>query len=188
MLWGGSLGGLEVRQEGDAVRVAGRFPYDTRTQLAPGYFETIARGAFASRVNSDDDLHFLSGHNFEKPLASRTAGTLEVREETDALTFEATVAAHTSWARDFLAAHGAGLIRGLSPGFRVTKGGEFVTRANGVIHRSITAAELVEVSAVTRGAYPSAQIEARNWTPEGIPHCERPDAGLHRTLKRWRPA
>ena len=26
MLWGGSLGGLEVRQEGDAVRVAGRFP------------------------------------------------------------------------------------------------------------------------------------------------------------------
>jgi uncharacterized protein len=188
MLWGGSLGGLEVRQEGDAVRVAGRFPYDTRTQLAPGYFETIARGAFASRVNSDDDLHFLSGHNFEKPLASRTAGTLEVREETDALTFEATVAAHTSWARDFLAAHGAGLIRGLSPGFRVIKGGEIVTRENGMVHRSITAAELVEVSAVTRGAYPSAQIEARNWTPEGVAHREQPDAGLHRTLKRWRPA
>jgi len=188
MLWGGPNGGLEVRQEGEAVRVAGRFPYDTRTQLAPGYFETIARGAFASRVNSQDELHFLSGHDFEKPLASRMAGTLDVREDGDALAFEATVAAHTSWARDFLAAHGAGLIRGLSPGFRVAEGGETVTREDGVVHRSITAAELVEVSAVTRGAYPTAQIEARNWSPSAIATAESNLSGLHRTLNRWRPA
>lgn len=163
MLWGGSLGGLEVRQVGEAVRVAGRFPYDTRTELAPGYFETIARGAFAPRVNSDDDLHFLSGHDFEKPLASRMAGTLEVSQDHDALTFEATVSANTTWARDFMAAHDAGLIRGLSPGFRVEQGGEKITRDGDVMHRTITRAALIEVSAVTRGAYPSAQIEARNW-------------------------
>lgn len=163
MLWGGSLGGLEVRQEGEAVRVAGRFPYDTRTELAPGYFETIARGAFASRVNSDDDLHFLSGHDFEKPLASRKAGTLEVRQDDGALIFEATVAGNTTWARDFLAAHDAGLVRGLSPGFRVEQGGEKITRDGNMMHRRVTRAALVEVSAVTRGAYPSAQIEARNW-------------------------
>jgi HK97 family phage prohead protease len=166
MLWGGSLGGLEVRQEGEAVRVAGRFPYDTRTELAPGYFETIARGAFASRVNSQDDLHFLSGHDFEKPLSSRSAGTLTVREENEALVFEASVAAHTSWARDFIAAHGAGLIRGLSPGFRVSKGGERITRDGETMHRTITAAALAEISAVTRAAYPLAQIEARNWKAE----------------------
>lgn len=166
MLWGGSLGGLEVRQEGEAVRVRGSFPYDTRTELAPGYFETIARGAFASRVNSDDDLHFLSGHDFAKPLASRKAGTLNIRQDGDALTFEATVNAATTWARDFIAAHDAGLIRGLSPGFRVSKGGERVTRDGDVMHRTITDAALVEVSAVTRGAYPSAQIEARDWTAE----------------------
>lgn len=183
MLWGASLGGLEVRQEGEAVRVAGRFPYDTRTELAPGYFETIARGAFASRVNSDDDLHFLSGHDFEKPLASRAAGTLEVRQDGNALTFEATVAGNTTWARDFLAAHGAGLIRGLSPGFRVSKGGERVTRDGGVVHRKIMDAALVEVSAVTRGAYPSAQIEARNWET----HQERqPYRGAINPLNRWR--
>lgn len=187
MLWGGPNGGLEVRQEGEAVRVAGRFPYDTRTQLAPGYFETIARGAFASRVNSQDELHFLSGHDFEKPLAARSAGTLTVSEDGDALTFEATVAAHTSWARDFLAAHQAGLIRGLSPGFRVTRGGETVTRDGETVHRTITAAELVEVSAVTRAAYPQAQIEARNWTPERVPQVTVLTDGLHRTLARWRP-
>lgn len=163
MLWGGSLGGLEVRQEGEAVRVAGRFPYDTRTELAPGYFETFARGAFASRVNTDEEMYFLSGHDFNKPLASRAAGTLVVREDGDALTFEATVSSNTTWARDFLAAHEAGLIRGLSPGFRVAKGGARVTRDGDVVHRQVSHAELVEVSAVTRGAYPMAQIEARNW-------------------------
>ncbi|MDJ0979257.1 MAG: HK97 family phage prohead protease [Erythrobacter sp.] len=168
--------------------MAGRFPYDTRTQLAPGYFETIAHGAFASRVNSDDELHFLSGHDFEKPLASRTAGTLAVREDGDALAFEATVAAHTSWARDFLAAHGAGLIRGLSPGFRVSEGGESATREGTVVHRTITKAELVEVSAVTRAAYPTAQIEARNWSPEQSVVVPTLVSGLHRTLNRWRPA
>ena len=31
--------------------------------------------------------------------------------------------------------------------------------------RTITAADLFEVSAVTRPAYPEAQIEARNWSP-----------------------
>tara|TARA_R110002124_G_scaffold11597_18_gene55379 strand:- start:41908 stop:42453 length:546 start_codon:yes stop_codon:yes gene_type:complete len=180
MLWGGSLGGLEVRQEGEAVRVVGRFPYDTRTELAPGYFETIARGAFASRVNSDDDLHFLSGHDFEKPLASRTAGTLEVRQDGDALTFQATVAGNTTWARDFLAAHDAGLIRGFSPGFRVSKGGERVTRDGNVVHRKIIDAALVEVSAVTRGAYPSAQIEARNWEAGQLARAPVPAA------MRWR--
>lgn len=180
MLWGGSTGGLEVRQEGEAVRVAGHFPYDTRTELAPGYFETIARGAFASRVNSDDDLYFLSGHDFEKPLASRKAGTLAVRHDDDALTFEATVASNTTWARDFLAAHEAGLIRGLSPGFRVAKGGERVTRDGDVMHRKIMGAELVEVSAVTRGAYPSAQIEARSWEASQFARPKIPAA------MRWR--
>lgn len=181
MLWGGSLGGLEVRQEREAVCVAGRFPYDTRTELAPGYFETIARGAFASRVNSGEDLHFLAGHDFEKPLASRSAGTLTVRSDPDALTIEATVSANTSWARDFLAAHGAGLIRGLSPGFRVNQGGERVTRDGEIMHRTITDAALAEISAVTRAAYPAAQIEARNWTAK-IPARRKPIPAI----LRWR--
>lgn len=182
MLWGGLQGGLEVRQEGEAVRVAGRFPYGVRTELAPGYYETIAPGAFAARVNSDYEVHFLAGHDFEKPLASRTAGTLELREDNDALTFEARIAAGTSWARDFLAAHASGLVRGLSPGFRIERGGERVTRAGDVIHRTITNAALFEISAVTRAAYPSAQIEARDWSPR--PSCVPPRP--QNPQSRWR--
>jgi len=48
--------------------------------------------------------------------------------------------------------------------------------------RTITAADLFELSAVTVPAYPQAQVEARNWRPG----AEAPDAGLVRALARWR--
>ena len=55
--------------------------------------------------------------------------------------------------------------RGLSPGFRVAPDGERIERRGKDVLRTITAADLFEVSAVTRPAYPEAQIEARNWSP-----------------------
>ncbi|WP_298916357.1 HK97 family phage prohead protease [uncultured Algimonas sp.] len=140
-----------------------------------------SRGAFTSRVNSGEELHFLAGHDFEKPLASRSAGTLTVRSDDDALVIEATVAGQTSWARDFLAADSAGLIRSLSPGFRVDPDGERVTRMGETVHRTITAAALAEISAVTRAAYPTAQIEARNWSAD----CPVPRRVIP-ARQRWR--
>ena len=95
------------------------------------------------------------------------AGNLTVTDSDDALVIEAQIDSGTSWARDFLAAHGAGLIRGLSPGFRVMPGGERIERRGAGILRTIAQADLFEVSAVTRPAYPEAQIEARNWQPVG---------------------
>jgi uncharacterized protein len=66
-----------------------------------------------------------------------------------------------SWARNFISAHRAGLIRGLSPGFRVSPDGERIERRGDVVVRRIERAELHEISAVTRPAYLAAQIEAR---------------------------
>jgi HK97 family phage prohead protease len=96
--------------------------------------------------------------------------------------FEARIDPGTTWARDFLAAHAAGLVRGLSPGFRVAPGGERIERRGNGLLRRITAGELFELSAVTVPAYPAAQIEARNWRAGAEPH----DAGLCRALHRWR--
>ena len=90
--------------------------------------------------------------------------------------------AGTTWTRDFLAANAAGLIKGLSPGFRVAPGGDVVERRGDGILRTVRAAELLELSAVTVPAYPSAQIEARNWQAG----TDAPDIGLQRTLARWR--
>lgn len=181
MLWGAATGALELRQdEAGGFRVRGAFPYATDTELAPGRVERIEARAFAARVEAGEDVHLLSGHDYAKPLASRQAGTLELRDTDTALEFEARIDAGTSWAQDFIAAHRAGLVRGLSPGFRVPAGGERIDRRGDGIRRSITRADLFELSAVTRPAYPAAQIEARSW---------REDTGgdtRKNPLNRWR--
>ncbi|WP_334061370.1 HK97 family phage prohead protease [Limimaricola cinnabarinus] len=174
MLWGAHSGGLELRTEGGETRLRATFPYGQATVLSDGgrtgraRQEVIAARAFADRLERGEDVHFLSGHDFNKPLASRSAGTLTLTETDNALTIEATIGgdmAAVSYVRDFLAAHAAGLIRGLSPGFRVRPGGETVEERGDAILRTIRAADLFEISAVTRPAYPEAQIEARNWQP-----------------------
>lgn len=176
MLWGAHSGSLELRTEGGETRLRAIFPYGRPAVLSDGgrtgrpRQEVIAARAFADRLGSGEDVHFLSGHDFNKPLASRSAGTLTLTETDDALTVEATISADmagVSYVRDFLSAHAAGLVRGLSPGFRVRPGGEKVEERGDAILRTIRAADLIEVSAVTRPAYPEAQIEARNWQPVG---------------------
>ena len=177
MLWGAVAGNtaLEIRQlEGGRVRMTGAFPYGMTAELAEGRREVIAGRAFASRLESGEDIHFLVGHDYEKPLASRSAGTLELVDSDEALSFAATISPDTTWARDFLAAHRACLIRGLSPGFRVLPKGERIVRESDGIRRTIEAAELFELSAVTRPAYSQAQIEARNWKAQTASRARPP--------------
>jgi HK97 family phage prohead protease len=188
MLFGGADqgGALELRQQKDGgVRISGRFPYGRETMLAKGRFEQFAARAFGGRLDGGGDVHFLVQHDFAQPLASRSAGTLTLTDTATALEFEATITADmasTTWTRDFLSANAAGLIKGLSPGFRVAPGGDTVERRGDGILRTVRAAELLEISAVTVPAYPSAQIEARNWQAG----ADAPDTGLQRTLLRWR--
>ncbi|MCG7623016.1 HK97 family phage prohead protease [Epibacterium sp. Ofav1-8] len=176
MLWGAHTGSIELRNEGGETRLRATFPYGLETVLAERVGmgrerrEMIAARAFADRIERGEDVHFLSGHDFNKPLASRSAGTLTLTETDNALTVEATISAdmgQVSYVRDFLSAHAAGLVRGLSPGFRVRPGGEAVEERGNAILRTIKAADLIEISAVTKPAYPQAQIEARNWQPIG---------------------
>lgn len=178
MLWAAASGALEVRSEGGATRLRATFPYGAQTELAPGRSEVIAARAFAT----DGTVHLLSGHDYEKPLASTDAGNMTLRNGDDALVIEAEIDGSTTWARDFLAAHKAGLIRGLSPGFRVDPGGEHVTRSGDGLLRTITAARLFEVSAVTRPAYSQAQIEARAWET----HQDRQPVRVPSYRMRWR--
>ena len=183
MLWGGNLGALELRSEGGATRLRATFPYGAETELAPGRREVIASRAFADRIEAGEDIHLLSGHDYNRPLASRAAGNLTLADGDDALVIEATIADGTTWARDFLAAHAGGLIRGLSPGFRVDLGGERIERRGNSVLRTISPAALFELSAVTRPAYSSAQIEARAWET----HQDRqPYRGAVHHLNRWR--
>lgn len=176
MLWGAHSGGLELRTEGGEIRLRATFPYNRETVLAERVGmgrerrEMIAARAFSDRIASGEDIHFLAGHDPNKPLASKSSGSLTLTETDEALTVEARITpdmAQVSYVRDVLSAHAAGLIRGLSPGFKVRPGGERVEERGPAILRTITSADLFEISAVTRPAYPEAQIEARNWQPIG---------------------
>lgn len=183
MLWGASLGGLELRSEGGETRLRATFPYGAETELAPGRREVIAARAFADRIEAGEDIHLLAGHDYEKPLASRAAGTLTVTDTDAAVMIEARIDGGTSWARDFLAAHASGLIRGLSPGFRVPPGGDRVVGRGDDLVRTVTRAQLFEVSAVTVPAYPAAQIEARSWAFADLGPWL---GGRRHPLNRWR--
>ena len=182
MLWGAQFGSLELRAEGGETRLRASFPYGRETNLADGRAEVIAPRAFGARIGAGEDIHLLFAHDFDRPLASRGAGSLTLTDTDTALVIEARLAGDTTWAADFLAAHRAGLIRGLSPGFRVPPGGDAVERRGSGLLRTVRQADLFELSAVTVPAYPAAQIEARNWQPGQ----DAPDTGLVRLLTRWR--
>ncbi len=198
-------GGLEVRRsKGGGARLSGSFKYNSRAVLSDGgrsgrpRKESFASRAFSYRIDrQEEDIHILVGHDFGKPLASRGAGTLDIRDTDDAVLIEAEITptiADTSHGRDALALLEAGLAVGLSPGFRLPPK-RAVARPERIeeepndpsrgmhraLIRTITAALLFEFSLVTKPAYPDAQVEMRNWTLTNVAVPPR----VHAT-SRWR--
>jgi HK97 family phage prohead protease len=175
--------GLELRAAGDGTRrLLGRFPYSVRAVIDSGgngrrpRKEQFAPRAFAYAVDDPErDIHLLVGHSFDRPLASRKAGTLMLTDSDEALTFEAVLTAEiqrTSWVQDFMNAFAAGLIVGISPGFRVAppeavEKPEETTEEDPsegkALIRTIFAAVLFELSMVTRAAYPETEADLRAW-------------------------
>ncbi|MEM9341416.1 MAG: HK97 family phage prohead protease [Pseudomonadota bacterium] len=174
---------LEERAQGSRRRrIRGKFPYRKRAVLSDGgrtgrpRKEVFEPRAFAYNVTANVDIRLLVGHDFGKPLASRGAGTLDLIDSAEALTFKAEIAPEleeASWVRDFFAGFAAGLIMGISPGFRipparVAPDAEVIEEedpAEGqALIRRIREALLFELSVVTAPAYKEAELEeARSW-------------------------
>lgn len=201
---------LELRRESNGgVRLGGRFPYNSPAVLTDGgrggrpVKEMIAPGAFDYTIKDPEiDIHFLAGHSFDKPLASKRSGTLTFRETAGALLITAMITPaimRASYAQDAVAQVEAGLATGLSPGFRLPPEravprdqAEEVTdepdRPEEGMHRAIIRrilqAILVEMSLVVRPAYQDATVEAaRSWQPPAQP----PRMFLtSRAMNRWR--
>lgn len=210
MLWADhEAGDLELRRaKSGEKRLRGRFKYGKRAVLSDGgrnggrpKKEIIAPNAFEYRINKpDEDIHFLVGHSYDRPLASRSAGTLDIRNTSDEVIFDALISQElqeVSYVFDFLRAFDAGLIIGLSPGFRLppprrvpnpeTIEDEGFDEENGAFNaiiRTVLSALLFEMSAVTRPAYTDAtQIEERNWQADDNSIIRENHA---RSIKRWR--
>lgn len=196
-------GALEVRSgERGGVTLAGRFPYDSVATLGDGgrngrpKKERFAPRAFAQRIEDPDaEIHLLSGHRYDKPLASRSAGTLDVTHNDAAVSFLARITSDlvdVAHVRDTLALVRARLAKGISPGFRLPparrvpkperfddEGFNLAAGAFNAQIRTVTAALLFELSIVTQPAYPETEVEAE----------ERAEAGTVRRIQpaaRWR--
>lgn len=203
MLWASPDGNLELRKRAShgLLQLQGRFPYNSRAVLHSGgngrrpRKEQFAPRAFSYAVeNEDRDIHFLVGHSFDRPLASRSAGTLDLTDTDEALTFTADITEdlqQAGYVQDFLRMLTAGLIGGISPGFRVAPP-EAVENAETVeeedpaegkaLIRTIFAAVLFELSAVTRPAYDETQIDQRSWelSQGGVAMPKRPSQWSYR--------
>ena len=162
-------GSICVRSAGGSTAIiSGAFPYEATARLAVAR-ETIQAGAFVDRIDDPEaEIHMLIGHDPGRPVASRRAGSLIVADAADALRVTATVDTTITWIADLVAAIRAGLIAGLSPGFRPTKIERGRDGRGDPIQR-VTRAELIEVSAVATPAYEAATVEAR-----GRSHARRP--------------
>ena len=130
-------------------------------------------GRRAGRFAIEDDsrqIDVLSGHDFGKPLASRKAGTLDIEDGDDGVTFEARLPDDPPfWVIDAERAIAAGLMTGLSPGFSVPPASAVLDAERlepepgnpGVQIGVIRAAVLREFSVVTSAAYTDAAVDLR---------------------------
>jgi len=189
MIW--EADGLEVRQLDKRPVIAGRFPYNElavlsdrgtvrKEQVMPGAFDFTLSNPLA-------EINLLFGHSFDKPLASRQSGTLELQDTDKHLEFVATIpegAERASHVTDALALIGSGLATGISPGFRVPPK-DVVPDAEklmpepgneGVMIRQLAHLVLYELSIVTRPAYPTTSAELRNMS------CNQLHGGQHKVF------
>lgn len=80
MVW--EADGIEVRQLDKRPVIAGRFPYNSLAVLSDRGTvrkETIMPGAFSFTLGDPSrEVNLLFGHSFDRPLDSRSSGTLEL--------------------------------------------------------------------------------------------------------------
>ncbi|MEM9705162.1 MAG: HK97 family phage prohead protease [Pseudomonadota bacterium] len=202
---GAFWGDLEVRQRPRGGReINGRFPYNKRAVTSSGgrrgrpEKEEILSRAFKFRIEDPkEEIHLLSGHRYDKPLATKLQGTLKIRDTADAVEFTAAISdeiSEVTHVRDALALLKSGLAVGISPGFMMpperavprSEAEEFVDEPinpsagqHGAKIRQIKQALLFELSIVTRPVYIEANAELRAEDMAATPD-------LRTALRRWR--
>ena len=143
-------------------------PYNRETQIGDpkwGFREQIAPGACTKSIQ-EADIVALYNHRSELPLGRTSAGNLTLNDSDRGISPELTPT-DTTYARDLRTNIKAGVVRGWSFGFEVTKdawtneAGDPSDSLNGT-RRTIREMKLIEVSPVTFPAYDMTDISARD--------------------------
>ena len=128
--YGGSIveaRAFEIRQDGDGL--AGAFFYDTdtvtsdraETRQSSTRKSRIRPGAFRFALEDETrEIQLLMGRDYDRPLGSKLAGSLELDDGPEALAFRVERLPDTSYVRDFRAQLEGGAARfGVSPLYRI---------------------------------------------------------------------
>ena len=130
--------------------------------LFQSFREQFKKGAFADSLTKDDQ-RFLWSHDTSQVLGRTKNGTLRLYEDDLGLRFEIDLP-DTTLGRDTYESIKRGDVDGVSFGFRcVTE--EIDTEREDYILRTVTKADLLEVSAVAFPAYPDSEVSARGYDP-----------------------
>ena len=118
---------FEIRQDGEGL--AGKFFYDADTitsdraevRASSTRKSRVRPGAFRFALEDDTrEIQLLMGADYDRPLASKLAGTLELDDGPEALAFRVARLPDTSYVRDFRAQLAAGAAAfGVRPLYRI---------------------------------------------------------------------
>jgi HK97 family phage prohead protease len=149
----------EVRKaEGEPTKIVGyAVRWDAPSSPIGGMFvEKFSRGAFAAALTQPDV--YASWQHDEREILGRTPNTLTIVEDEIGLRYEITP---PSWADKYVESIERGDVRGSSFIFRATKQDWDETNPDMMV-RTVTEAELFEVSPVTLPAYPQSTAGIRS--------------------------
>ena len=166
---------LEIRQGNlGGPSISGSFSYNRLAVISDRgkvRKESMASRAFAHAIDREPtrEINVLVGHDYNRNLASRRAGSLEITDSDSGVNFTAHLPPledQPTYMVDAVKQIRAGLVGGLSPGFQIPPL-SIVPRAEvlipepgnpGVAIRLIREAVLSEFSLVTRPAYADASV------------------------------
>lgn len=151
--------GVEIREVDGVRRVEGYAAvFNSETTIAGRFAEVIAPGAFEGRLK--DNVVAALNHNTNQPLAKVGAG-LDLSVDSRGLKYGFDIP-DTTTGRDLLELMKRGIVSGSSFAFTV-EGESWEKRTDDLDLRTINkVGQLIDVSAVTTGAYPEASVALRS--------------------------
>lgn len=152
---------LEIREEANQEEyiIAGYFAvFNQETELYPGVFESIDRGAFKNSINGD--IRALINHDTSLVLARTTSNTLTLKEDAKGLYGEIKINPYDTDALNIYERVKRGDVSQCSFGFTITQE-EADYREDGSAHFILKDLILYEVSVCTFPAYEGTEVEAR---------------------------
>ena len=150
---------VEVREDGGDIKVSGYAAvFNSETVIGGSFRERIAVGAFSKAV-SRDDVMFLINHD-GLPLARTKSGTLSIREDDKGLFMEAELDPTDPQVQSIIPKMRRGDLDKMSFAFRARS--ETWDESGPMALRTITEADLFDVSIVTYPAYADTSIGLRS--------------------------